>query len=224
MKAKKRLTIVLSIFIPTAVILLLFPFAFPFVGLFISTTYFDSNRLEFYDSYYYGVKLSRITGEVKTINLQGYPYNTIKEVVDDEGLIFPKSFESGTIRYFEYHETVKKINGYDRYEIFIEWKTDSISFEKEKSRLSSISSVGGDIKQSNDLFTLPSYVASYNSFSRFEYVLFDDSSFTLRYISLHVIGSLSNIVFPLDYAPTKVIKHSDLNKTVSISGSFSIYA
>lgn len=182
--------------------------------------YIESQTVSFQSSRLAGYNLSNIEGSPIKIDTDEYSFDTLSSVVGKR-VILPVGVNEGVLYYFCYYEKVKH-QYYDRYEVFLEWHMTDETFEQELRRLSSLKSVK-TIAFSEDTFLQPSYIAEYNFWANFEYAILDRENLTIKYVLLREIGDISNVVFSLDYAPTKLLKNTDLKKIASIVGKFTIY-
>ena len=201
---------------------ILVPFlAISAAALYVSLdAYIESQTVSFQSSRLAGYNLSNIEGSPINIDTNEYSFDTLSSIVGKR-VILPVGVNEGVLYYFCYYEKVKH-QYYDRYEVFLEWHMTDETFEQELRRLSSLKSVK-TIAFSEDTFLQPSYIAEYNFWANFEYAILDRENLTIKYVLLREIGDISNVVFSLDYAPTKLLKNTDLKKIASIVGKFTIY-
>lgn len=184
---------------------------------------YDPNTLCFLSSSLAGHGLTNITGEPREIDLELYNYSFLYQVIGGRACFSPSEIDCGSVRYFEFHEMVNH-NHYDRFEVYVEWSMPEVRFQQELERISTFSSTTDMVKHSDDLFPLPSYIASYNVFTSFyEYAIIDEATNTIRYIEFENVGSIEQIAFSHEYAPQKLLKHSDLAKYAAPDGSFTIF-
>ena len=179
-----------------------------------------------------------IRGVPKGIELVNYNRNELVNNINygsntnNYGLIFPDVLSDGSASCYKYFKQVKRIDigRYDnRTEIYLEWHTNYELFEKEINRFEELRyPTSKDIIKkalfTNDLFAMKCVLLSYNHDSRFEYALFDEQSLTIHYVYLYDIGYFKNIVFDKKYAPTNLLKNSDLKGIDTCNkGYYSIY-
>ena len=179
-----------------------------------------------------------IQGKPLIINNSNYNKKSLLKKINNSdnkliyGQVFPDTLDGGKTSYFEYIVNVKNSDAglvYARSEIYLEWTADFDSFFSEKSRIESIEYelLDNTIKKpitSENLFNFQSYLLSYNYESQFEYVIFDEDSLTIRYVYLYDIGYFDNIVFDSEFAPTRVLKNTDLkNTSAGKRGYYTIY-
>ena len=72
-----------------------------------------------------------------------------------------------------------------RGQVFLEWEMPSDIFNSELNRMKELKVFDQVEKKtiwSNDLFDLPSCIASYNALSYFEYALLDEKAYVIRYV------------------------------------------
>lgn len=140
---------------------------------------------------------------------------------------FPLDITTGELSSFVFYEKIGGRSYINRFEVFLEWTLPEIEFKQEIDRLQTAVYHGYDgdrlLKYSRDLFSMPSYVGMYDTdSSSFEYAIVDESALTFRYVAFQNIGDIGQIVFSNDYAPTKLLKDTDLAKYATKRG-LSIY-
>lgn len=215
----------LGIVIPTVYVLIT-------VACFFYLNYQSLCELHFYaglrDSKYF----KEIDGKPESIKPEDYNHEEIMNLCNGRGLIFPSNISLGNVSMLAFHEIVLRESGrnyvaVDRYEIFLEWEMDISFFNQETERLSKIEltrySKTQNALYSKNLFSLPSYITSYNYTSCFEYAIMEEKTNTIRYICFAEVGSKDYLVFPPEYIPTKPIIKSDLKNTIGGVLSYSIY-
>lgn len=181
----------------------------------------------FLDSRYKGYRLTDIVGSPTKTNLSDYDYDFFYDLSNGYLTVFPSEINEGELSSFIFYEEIGGRSYINRYEVFLEWTLPEATFLQELSRLRMTVYHGYDgdrlLKYSENLFIMPSYVGMYNtSSSTFEYAIVDKNSLTFRYVILHNVGDISQIAFSMDYAPTKLLKDSDLAEYATGRG-LSIY-
>ena len=134
--------------------------------------------------------------------------------------ILPDNVSSGMVDYFFYKETIETYMEVDRYEIYVSCTWDEASFNNEKERLMSLTGHLRNPIMSNDLFCYPACVYLYNYRSIYWYVLFDEPNLKMHYVMLSEIGSLDEVVFNKELAPTKCLYDADFPRTYKEYGYF----
>lgn len=172
-------------------------------------------------------KMTDITGKPEQIALEQYDYSLFDELCNKYHTVFPPALIDGYASYFTFYEAIGGRSYPNRYEIYLEWTMPADTFYSEVDRLNNAFYLGYDgerkLVYSENLFNLPSYVAMYDTcFSSYEYTIIDEQKMTIFYILLYNIGSIEQIVFSKDYAPTKVLKDTDIAKYAKNQG-LSIY-
>ena len=168
-----------------------------------------------YVCFLHGYDLSLIQGKPTAISKEKYAtkIKTIKEETPflPVEYLFPDEISNNEAIFFYFAETItpRSVSFY-RIELYVECRWNFEEFEEEKERLETIEADQGNSILSNSLFQLPSYILVYNSISHFHYALIDEDNYLIRYISLVEIGSLDNIVFDMEFAPTKRMQDSDV--------------
>ena len=199
------------------------------VAFFFSSDYQTLCTLHFYAGLRESNYLKEIDGKPEKIKLEDYNHEEIMNLCNGRGLIFPFNISLGNVSMFTFHEIVHKESGYnvDRYELFLEWEMDTSFFNQETERLSKIEltrySKTKNALYSKNLFSLPSYITSYNYTSCFEYAIMEEKTNTIRYVCFTEVGSKDYLVFPSEYVPTKPLIKSDLKNTIGSVLSYSIY-
>lgn len=171
-------------------------------------------------------RLTDITGEPEKINNEEYDFNLIESYCRDN-ITFPPKVDGGELSFFLFYEEIGGRSYVNRVELYLEWTLSNAMFEQEMNRIETATYEAYDgprfLKHSENLFSLPSFVAMYNTYySHFEYIIVDKEALTFRYIFLENLGDISQIVFSKEYAPSKLLKDSDLAK-YSNSKGLSIY-
>ena len=193
------------------------------VLLVFSLSLIDASTLSFSYSSYAAYKKTPITGEISDLEIEQYNKETIINGLKYDCPIFPDIISNGKIKYFEFIDPLLEDLHFPRAEFFLEWITDKETFEKDIQRIEKYeASTNKKILLSNDLFSFKSYVASYDMMGEYEYALFDEETYTIRYIYLFDVESRKNIIFPNEYAPTKTLKDSDISRFANFSGEYSI--
>lgn len=187
----------------------------------------NSNQLDFADDSFIGMKKTPIEGIVEDMDINYYDKKDItglsKAKYTYDYPVFPSNLTNGSAKGFLFIDPLFLDKSYPRAELYLEWTTNQEMFEKEEERLSEyIAITNKKILLSENLFLLKSYIASYNFDGKFEYAIFDEKTFTIRYIYLCDIGKKENIVFPYEYAPTKFLKDSDISQYAVRGGEYSI--
>ena len=177
--------------------------------------------------YDFNGRCGTIDGTIHELSYEKYnnDFSDLTEICNGRGKIFPKTINHGNLSGFLFSERHTSDAGImHRSELYLQWVLESQDFfDEEIERLLSISNQNKNIIFTNNLFPLPAYVTEYNDEGGFEYVLLDESNFSLNYIFLKGVGSYSEIVFDDNYAPHLELKESDFPKNKIIHNSYSIY-
>lgn len=173
-------------------------------------------------------KMTDIIGKPEQIALEQYDYSLFDELCNKYHTVFPLSLIDGYASYFTFYEAIGGRSFINRYEIYLEWTMPADTFYSEIDRLNNAFYLGYDgerkLVYSENLFGLPSYVAKYDTcFSSYEYTIIDEQKKVIFYILLYNIGSIEQIVFSKEYAPTKVLKDTDIAKYAKPNQGLSIY-
>ena len=151
------------------------------------------------------------------------------KIETNRNFIFPETIsDSVECDGFSYLEDVVILDWGDdcRAEIYFSIKYSDDEYRTEIDRISSITNQRNPKKKaifSNDLFSLPAYIAIYNHYSRYEYVLLNEAEYEIIYIYLFDCGK-DNFCFPTEYIPTKILRNSSFPKDlISSSGDYDMY-
>ena len=185
---------------------------------------YESYRLYFTNSNHYTSNKTPNFGKVEQISLSLY---NKKEIVDYLKCcaIFPEELSSGEAKMLFFYDPLFEGDIYIRGEAYLEWSVDKETFDSEKERISNIE--GEQAKHplwSNNLFSLPGFVTIYNFDSEFEYALFEETTYTIRYIRFADMDSVENLNIQERYAPNLVMKLSDLYDKCTPWGGYNIYS
>ena len=170
-----------------------------------------------------------IKGEIYEITNNSYSYEELIKETNSFTIIFPKELASEKAMYFCYIEKPYETSSYAfRAEVYLECTYTKDVFLSEIERLRAIKyekfSRTKQIVYSNDLFTLPSFVACYSqNTDRYLYALIDYNNLNIKYIYLFRVGKVSNIVFNIDYAPSKQLENSDFDINLIENGGYCIF-
>lgn len=180
------------------------------------------------DSEFEFCKMTDITGKPEQIALEQYDYSLFDELCHKYHTVFPPSLIDGYASYFAFYEAIGGRSYPNRYEIYLEWTMPADTFYSEIDRLNNAFYLGYDgerkLVYSENLFNLPSYVGKYNTWSStYEYAIIEEQKMTIFYIHFRNIGSIEQIVFSKEYAPTKVLNGTDIAEYANIHGELSIY-
>lgn len=185
----------------------------------------DRGRLDFKFSGYSGEKKTPPSGQVNPIALDMYQKDEIMEHLGD-CKIFPDDLLVGEASMLLSFDPLYQDRAWKRGQAFLEWKMSSDIFDLELTRMKELIGNKKSEKKtiwSNDLFDLPSCIAEYNHLSGFEYALLDKEAHIIRYVHFFDIESLDNVLFPVEWAPTKPMKDSDVKNEATVNGRFSFY-
>lgn len=185
----------------------------------------NEDDLVWYDINIVHQSFEHIDGSPEMVSSSNYSHDLILDVARS-GFIFPKNlFADEQISFFFFYEKHNGDGGQVyRSEIFLKRQLNKEDYEAEIIRLQSIESYGKKAIYVDDLFSLPSFVASYNMFSSFEYALLDYTSMEIIYVYLYSIGSSDEIVFDNELAPSKRLNESSFPKDlITTDGAYSMY-
>jgi len=184
---------------------------------------YELNNLVFEDTSVFDLSYEKIQGNLYEISKADYNKEEIK--TRSQKNIFPQELNCIENKYFNYCKQVKSDYGKTyRTEVYLECIYDEEIFSNEINRLESFSGKYKNVVFVEDLFSLPAYIAIYNSSGQFEYALFDSKDNKIIYIYLHDIGRFDNIVFDFEYAPKKLLRDSSFDKEKIIRNSYNINA
>lgn len=171
-------------------------------------------NLSFFNDWHPSDVYSPINGQIKKIECSDYSNEIIYKSFGTCRIIFPEKIECGELQFFLFS---KEEYLHARGEVYLEWDVgDADIFASEKERISK--EYGCNKKRplySNDLFSLSSYTARYNYDGEYEYALFDETNYVIRYIYLSDVGKRENIICDYEYQPTKMLYESDLKNILS---------
>lgn len=208
-------------------VILLFVCSLIFVSaIFLAFT--SKDQLDF--SYEIGVNPNRINEVIHTYSIKDYQ-NELEKIKNEtnRNFIFPETISDKVVcNGFSYLEDVVILDWGDdcRAEIYFSMRYSEDEYIREIDRISSITNQRNSKKKpvlSKDLFNLPAYIAIYNHYSRYEYVLLNEDEHEVIYIYLFDCGK-DNFCFPVEYIPSKVLSSSDFPKNlISSSGDYDMY-
>lgn len=197
----------------------------PFVVAWISIdNLLKRNRLDFCYSKYRGDKKTPPEGAIERIDNDSYSKSMLLEKTKQCEL-FPDELGDGEAYFLFFFDPLYESRNYRRMQVFLEWRMPPDLFSSETKRMGEIIGFyGGGPVWSDYLFENRSCIAEYNFYSGFEYALLDEVSSTIRYICFFDVEAVENLLFSTQYAPTRLLKDSDIRERVTCSGEFSIYA
>ena len=155
-----------------------------------------------------------LNGRIISKTPSQYPLEEMQTVFnyEEKGLLFPQSINDGELKAFcfidEHYYLQRK---YYRSELYLSWQMNEDTFNSEIERISSTETWCNSPKYTTDLFALPAYIAIYNFYGEFEYVIIDETNLTLHYIYLFDIKKYDNLVFKKQLHPKKMLQNSDID-------------
>ena len=197
------------------------------IGAAFLWAYLDSTHLTFsFDKYRGNRDKTKPSGSVESIQLKEYDRESFANGTSYHCAVFHEKLTAGEASmacFFDpnYLERSLKRRG----QVYLEWSMPEGAFSSEVERLQGLVGPWGRTPfWSEDLFALLSCVAVYNDLSEFEYALLDRENSVIRYVWFFDVESVDNLLFPKEWAPSKILRDSDAKDyQMSLDGHFSMY-
>ena len=196
------------------------------IGAAFLLAYLDSTHLTFsFDEYRGNRDKTQPFGSVESIQLKEYDKESFANGTSYHYAVFPEKLTAGDASMICFFDPVYAERSWKRGQVFLEWSMPADAFSSEVERLQGLVGPWGRTPfWSEDLFALPSCVAVYNDRSEFEYALLDRENSIIRYVWFFDVESVDNLLFPKEWAPSKILRNSDAKDyEMGFDGHFCMY-
>ena len=197
------------------------------IGVLSLVSYIQGSHLTFsYDEYRGHRDKTKPSGSVERIRLEDYDKEPFaKGSLYNICAVFPEKLTAGEASMACFFDPNYLERSSKRGQVYLEWSMPEGAFSSEVERLQGLVGPWGKTPfWSEDLFALPSCVAEYNHLSGFEYALLDRENSIIRYVWFFDIESVDNLLFPKEWAPSKILRDSDAKDyEMGFDGHFCMY-